>query len=68
MILKAVVGPELAGTRLDDGAKTLFPQFSKARTVFRVLSAGGGGRFWRRGPSAAAPTRSACTSRTAVSR
>jgi RluA family pseudouridine synthase len=31
MILKAVVGPELAGVQLDDGVKMLFPQFSKTR-------------------------------------
>lgn len=40
MILKAVAGPEHAGMRLDDGAKALFPQFSKAR-IRRVIDWGG---------------------------
>ncbi len=40
MILKAVVGPELAGVRLDDGVKMLFPQFSKTR-IRKVIDWGG---------------------------
>lgn len=40
MILKAVVGSELAGQRLDDGAKALFPQFSKTR-IRRAIDWGG---------------------------
>ncbi len=40
MILKAVVGPEQAGLRLDDGARQLFPQLSKNQ-IRRIIDWGG---------------------------
>ena len=40
MILKAKVGAEQAGMRLDDGAKELFPQLSKTQ-VRRIIDWGG---------------------------
>lgn len=40
MILRGFVGPEQAGLRLDDGAKTLFPQLSKGE-IRRVIDWGG---------------------------
>jgi len=40
MILSAVVGPEQAGMRLDDGAKALFPQLSKGE-IRKIIDWGG---------------------------
>ncbi len=40
MILKGTVGAELAGMRLDDGAKDLFPQLSKTQ-IRRIIDWGG---------------------------
>jgi len=40
VILRAVAGPAVAGMRLDDGVKTLFPAFSKSR-VRKVIEWGG---------------------------
>lgn len=40
MILKAVAGPELAGMRLDNGARALFPTLSKGR-VRKAIEWGG---------------------------
>ena len=40
MILRAVVGPEQAGMRLDDGAKDLFPELSKSR-IRKIIDWGG---------------------------
>lgn len=40
MILTATAGPELAGKRLDDGARELFPQLSKGR-IRQIIDWGG---------------------------
>ncbi len=40
MILRGFAGPELAGLRLDDGAKALFPQLSKGE-IRRIIDWGG---------------------------
>ena len=40
MILRAIVGPEQAGMRLDDGAKALFPELSKTR-IRKIIDWGG---------------------------
>ena len=40
MILRATVGRETAGMRLDDGARLLFPQFSKTR-LRKIIDWGG---------------------------
>jgi 23S rRNA pseudouridine1911/1915/1917 synthase len=40
MILKGVAGTEQSGVRLDDGAKTLFPQLSKGE-IRRIIDWGG---------------------------
>lgn len=40
MILKGTAGPELAGMRLDDGARTLFPELSKGR-IRQIIDWGG---------------------------
>lgn len=40
MILRAVAGPPVAGMRLDDGVKALFPAFSKGR-IRKVIDWGG---------------------------
>ncbi|MGD0845697.1 MAG: RluA family pseudouridine synthase, partial [Geobacteraceae bacterium] len=40
MILKALVGAEQSGMRLDDGAKALFPRLSKGE-IRRIIDWGG---------------------------
>jgi len=40
MILRATVGPEQAGMRLDDGARALFPELSKTR-IRKIIDWGG---------------------------
>ena len=40
MILRAIVGPEQAGIRLDDGARPLFPELSKTR-IRKIIDWGG---------------------------
>lgn len=40
MILRAIVGPEQSGMRLDDGAKALFPELSKTR-IRKIIDWGG---------------------------
>jgi 23S rRNA pseudouridine1911/1915/1917 synthase len=40
MILKAIVGPEQSGMRLDDGARALFPELSKTR-IRKIIDWGG---------------------------